>query len=79
MVAARLRAVVGATAIVARMAGDEFAVLVTSSSTGAILKIAGNLASKMVTVLDQPFRLGEFTVNVGCSIGIAIASEDGEA
>jgi EAL domain-containing protein (putative c-di-GMP-specific phosphodiesterase class I) len=33
----------------------------------------------MVTVLDQPFRLGEFTVNVGCSIGIAIASEDGEA
>jgi diguanylate cyclase (GGDEF)-like protein len=79
MVAARLQAVVGATAIVARMAGDEFAVLVTSSSTGAILKIAGNLASKMVTVLDQPFRLGEFTVNVGCSIGIAIASEDGEA
>jgi diguanylate cyclase (GGDEF)-like protein/PAS domain S-box-containing protein len=78
MVAMRLQTLVGSTAIIARMAGDEFAVIVTSSS-GAILKVAGTLASRIVTLLDQPFRLGEFTANVGCSIGIAVASEDGEA
>jgi diguanylate cyclase (GGDEF)-like protein/PAS domain S-box-containing protein len=78
MVAVRLQTLVEPTAIVARMAGDEFAVLVTSSS-GAILKVADTLASRMVTFLYQPFQLGEFTANVGCSIGIALASDDDDA
>lgn len=78
MAALRLQKHVGPTAIVARMAGDEFAVLVTSSS-GAILKIVGTLAARIVALLGQPFQLGEFTANIGCSVGVAIASDDGEA
>ena len=76
MVATRLKTLLGSTALVARMAGDEFAVLQSFPTTATSRNVA-ILAAKIVTLLSQPFQIGEFTAHIGCSIGIAIAGEAG--
>ena len=59
--------------VLARFAGDEFAILVSRRSTEEI----ANLASRLVTELRQPFHLGELRVVVSGSVGIALAPQHG--
>ncbi|MBV8719249.1 MAG: EAL domain-containing protein [Chloroflexi bacterium] len=57
----------------ARLGGDEFAVLLPGASVAA----AGVVARKLLNVLEQPFDLGDASVHIAASIGIAAAPEHG--
>jgi diguanylate cyclase (GGDEF)-like protein/PAS domain S-box-containing protein len=75
-VAERLKALLGSTAFVARMAGDEFAVLQTFPGRASSQSVEA-VAAGIVAALSRPVQIGEFTARIGCSIGVAIASEAG--
>jgi diguanylate cyclase (GGDEF)-like protein len=69
-VALRLEGVVGATGTTARLGGDEFAVLVP----GAVdADRAVHLARRLLRVLEEPLSLDGMTVQVGASVGVALA------
>jgi len=68
-VAARLQDVVRSSDTVARLAGDEFAVLL---STGASLSGAVSAAGKIIEALKEPVVLDGHRLAVGASIGVAL-------
>ncbi|AKL12180.1 TPA: cyclic di-GMP phosphodiesterase [Kluyvera intermedia] len=53
----------------ARLGGDEFIVLATDSSQSALEA----MASRIITRLRQPFRIGLIEIYTGCSLGISLA------
>nr|WP_276557126.1 cyclic di-GMP phosphodiesterase [Enterobacter hormaechei] len=57
----------------ARLGGDEFIVMATDTSQGALEA----MASRILTRLRQPFRIGLIEVYTGCSLGIALAPQHG--
>ncbi len=68
-VARRLSSVLRSTDTVARLAGDEFVVLVES------IKQAGDaalVARKLMAAMDAPFAIGSQPVALSCSYGIAL-------
>ena len=73
-VALRLWESVGGAGSVARIGGDEFAVLLTG---GAGLEPACKAAARIVERLAQPFRLADRTTLVTASIGVARCPYDG--
>lgn len=74
--AARLRATCPPDALVARIGGDEFAVLLPHGARRAPAAVAADL----VAAFRPPFVLGGRAVRVGCSVGIAAArGHSGEA
>ena len=64
----------GPASAVARLGGDEFTIML-----GGIQRLEdpARVASRVLAALDHPFDLGERTVVVGASIGIALFPEDG--
>jgi diguanylate cyclase (GGDEF)-like protein len=62
----RIRTLLGADEVPARLGGDEFAVL---TADGAVLAYA--LASRMATVLAEPYQLPGAIVELHTSIGLA--------
>jgi diguanylate cyclase (GGDEF)-like protein len=73
-VGARLTSRLRSADTVARLGGDEFAVLLLSTSREGAIKVAETILKE----LDRPFALEGYTVNVGASIGIILAPEQGE-
>ncbi len=67
-VAARLRGVVRGEEPFARMGGDEFALLLSDVDEAD----AARVAERVVAALSQPYALGNATVRVGASVGIAL-------
>ena len=65
----RLRAGVRSTDVAARVGGDEFIVLVDAVTS---LDHARAIADKLVLQLSQPVQVGDLTVRVGASVGIAL-------
>ena len=65
----RLLAGIRSTDVAARVGGDEFIVLV-EAVTG--LNHAQAIADKLVLQLSQPVQVGDLTVRVGASVGIAL-------
>jgi diguanylate cyclase (GGDEF)-like protein/PAS domain S-box-containing protein len=67
-VAERLRKVVREADTLARISGDEFAVI-----QGDLSKVgdAQTLAERLIATVSQPVRLGEQVVSMGCSMGLA--------
>lgn len=57
----------------ARLGGDEFIVLATDSSQGSLEA----MASRILTRLRDPFRIGLIEVYSGCSLGISLAPQHG--
>ena len=60
---------------VARMGGDEFAVILESPVTRAEARLVGRMLLKL---LEQPLTLEDRVVQVGASLGMAVFPEDGQ-
>ncbi len=72
-VAQRLLQCVRDTDTVARLGGDEFAII----QVGIVGKAgAENLASRIIKQLHAPFLIDGHTIEIGTSIGVALAPED---
>jgi diguanylate cyclase (GGDEF)-like protein len=72
---ARLESGVREGDVVARLGGDEFVVLVTHLAEPGT---AERVAERVRTALREPFQVGELTLEVDASIGIARFPADGE-
>ncbi|MEX1840984.1 cyclic di-GMP phosphodiesterase [Enterobacter cloacae] len=59
--------------VLARLGGDEFIVMATHTSQGSLEA----MASRILTRLRQPFRIGLIEIYTGCSLGIALAPQHG--
>lgn len=60
---------------IARLGGDEFAILLPAITSIAQVR---EVAERVAGELARPFQLGEMTVDVGVSIGIAMYPDHGE-
>jgi diguanylate cyclase (GGDEF)-like protein/PAS domain S-box-containing protein len=72
--ARRLRASVRSSDLVARLAGDEFTVLLHDVRSDAD---ARQVAAKILDAVAEPFVLGAYTLRVGTTIGVGLASGAG--
>ncbi len=75
-VAQRLRESVREGDTVARMGGDEFAII---QSLGTQPFAAMALAERLLETINQPFELAGASSSIGVSIGIALYPQDGES
>ncbi len=76
LVSKRLHSLLRQQDIVARLGGDEFALMITPAPNAAGL---GQLAKRIIDVLGRPYLVDGHLVNIGASIGIAVAPQDGQA
>lgn len=70
-VALRLRHEIRDVDTLARLGGDEFTVLLTHIKN---TKVVATIAQKLIDALRKPFAVGERSIYVTCSIGIAVTS-----
>ena len=75
-VAERLRGCIREHDAVARVGGDEFAIVQTGIVRGAAEAAA--LATRVCEALRAPYRLGAYDVVVEATVGIAIAPDDSD-
>jgi diguanylate cyclase (GGDEF)-like protein len=69
----RLAAQLPLSATLARLSGDEFAIVLP----GASADTAAGTADRLLRTVEQPIQLDEMTVAVSASIGIAVAPHHG--
>lgn len=69
----RLRSAAPASATVARLRGDEFAVLLPNSNASSAMAMVRQLER----VLEKPFRIADISLDVSAKIGIALFPEHG--
>ena len=82
MVANRLRVVVNAEfggnarlrPILARLAGDEFTIFFPEVKS---IEEIGRVARRLTAAISEPFELSSHSVDIGASIGVAIAPDHG--
>lgn len=72
-VSKRFQTICGENAIVARMGGDEFAILAPRGSNLQHDQIANHL----MTSVDMPFNIEGYVINIDASIGVAMWPQDG--
>ena len=75
-VAKRLQALLRDTDVVARLGGDEFAVMLPLAREADLACLA--TAERIVSHLSEPFTIGEQTIDIGVSVGIALHPADGD-
>ena len=74
LVAKRLRSLLRSGDLLSRLGGDEFALLLSPSPDQDQLAI---LAKRIVELVGRPYLVEGHLVNIGISIGIALAPSDG--
>jgi diguanylate cyclase (GGDEF)-like protein/PAS domain S-box-containing protein len=74
LAAQRLSDVLGKRDIAARLGGDEFAIMQIAPQSA---EDVASMAKRVIAVLSEPFIVGEDTVSIGASIGIATGPTDG--
>jgi diguanylate cyclase (GGDEF)-like protein len=74
--AKRLRAILRPADMLARMGGDEFAIIITGLHS---LDQAAKIAGRLIRSLSEPFHVDDQVAIVGCSIGIALATPQSSA
>ncbi|CUA82670.1 sensor domain-containing diguanylate cyclase [Pseudidiomarina woesei] len=70
----RVKEALRANDVIGRLGGDEFVVIINQIKHR---DDAGAIADKLLIALQKPFRIGEITVQVGASIGIAFYPGNG--
>ena len=75
-VAARLAALAEGSAVIGRLGGDEFGVVIPDASDAA--KVDG-LATRIIETLSRPYEVEGHTIYIGASIGIATGPRDGNS
>ena len=70
----RLHRAVGDAGLVGRLGGDEFQILLPSEANRERI---GELSRTIIASLSQPYFIDGSSITIGCSIGVAIAPEDG--
>jgi diguanylate cyclase (GGDEF)-like protein len=75
-VAKRLKGVVRATDSVSRIGGDEFVILIEETGVVADLE---RCAEKMLEAFLQPIQVGEQSLMVTCSVGMAVYPDSAES
>jgi diguanylate cyclase (GGDEF)-like protein/PAS domain S-box-containing protein len=73
--ATRLKATLRETDVLARIGGDEFAIIQAGEADPR--EGAAALAERVIDVIRRPYEIEGNTVNIGTSIGIALAPGDG--
>jgi diguanylate cyclase (GGDEF)-like protein len=73
-VAQRLERAVGDTGLVGRLGGDEFMVVLPAEGNR---DRATALSRGVIDALSQPYFIAGSSISIGCSIGVAIAPDDG--
>jgi diguanylate cyclase (GGDEF)-like protein/PAS domain S-box-containing protein len=73
--AARLKALLRETDVLARLGGDEFAIIQSGETSQR--EAASALADRIIELFAKPFDIDGNEVNIGTSIGIALAPEHG--
>ena len=76
-IATRLGALSRAGDTVARLGGDEFGIILDCVAPELAAEAASALADRIIASVGQPIRIGDQTVEVGASIGIAICPNEG--
>ena len=74
-VAARLKALLCETDVLGRLGGDEFAIIQAGEPDQRAA--AASFAERIIEVLSRPFMIDGHEVNIGTSVGIALAPEHG--
>ena len=74
LVSKRLQSLLRQQDMIARLGGDEFALMVAAAPSVAGLN---QLAKRIIDVLGRPYLVDGHLVNIGASIGIAVAPQDG--
>ncbi len=75
LVAERLKATLRETDVLARLGGDEFAIVQVNDVDPG--DAAETLATRIIGLIAEPFVIDGNAVNIGTSIGIALAPEHG--
>ena len=70
----RLKASLRGGDLLARLAGDEFVIAVPHLPDPAML---APMAERIMTMLSAPFRIENQEIQIGCSIGLAVAPDNG--
>ena len=73
-VAERLQANVRSVDTVARIGGDEFAIVLYGLDEA---RTAANILQKLQQILRKPLVVWQHTLNAPCSIGFAVAPDQG--
>ena len=73
-VALRLRKVLRQSDTAGRLGGDQFALVLPSTDAAGAVKVA----EKLLKVMGPPFKVGDKTISVISSLGIAVYPEHGE-
>jgi diguanylate cyclase (GGDEF)-like protein len=76
LVSRRLVESLGARGMVARLGGDEFAILLPQVDS---LDTAGSVAMELARGLDQPICVDGMELDIGGSIGLAVAPEQADS
>jgi len=74
-VAQRLQRAIGDAGLVGRLGGDEFKVLLPGESNRDRL---ADIAKNVIESLSHVYVINGASISIGCSVGIAIAPEDGD-
>ena len=74
-VATRLKASARETDIIVRLGGDEFAIIALALDDP---QDAAEIAARIVRAMAQPMEIGGHQINIGTSVGIALAPSDGQ-
>jgi len=73
--ATRLKTFLRETDVLARLGGDEFAIIQGGETDQR--EAASTLADRIIEIIAKPFNIDSNEVNIGTSIGVALAPEHG--